>query len=331
LTYLFSNLPNGTYTITPSSRLYTYVPDSLSVTVSGADVMNKDFNSVFGSYSNQAKSSSDIQHGLLGIWFADDTHGWGIGLGISGNVIQNWNGTTWTTLDPAPALPSNAQLKAISGSSPNDVWIIGNAGLILHWNGSAWSAMTSPVGAEDFLTVWSRTSTDAWIGGKTSILHWNGTSWSAAPNNRSGGLGTAQAFWGASGTDVWTVTGSGFIAHWDGSIWNFVSSTSQQLLSLWGFAANDIWAVGLGGSIQHWNGSDWSPITSPTTTLLVSVWGSSPNDVWAVSDTGGVLLHWNGSTWTSGDSGTDHDLSAVFGSSSNNIWIAGNYALLKIR
>jgi len=322
--YIFSNLADGTYTITPNSRINTYIPASLVVTVSGADVKDQNFDSVFGSYWNHSNTSADVHYGPYSIWFADATHGWA----VSNSVIQSWNGTTWTMVDPGSIVNSQTMLQSVSGSSVNDVWAVGFAGVILHWNGSTWSAMTSPVGTEDLFTVWSRTANDAWIGGRTSILHWNGTSWSVTPNNRDGGIGAAVAFWGSSGADAWTVTGTSILAHWDGSVWNFISFTSQPLRGLWGFGANDIWAAGLSGSIQHWDGSTWAPVTSPTTTSLFSVWGSSSGDVWAVGN-GGVLIHWNGVAWSSRDSGTDNNLLSVFGAGANNVWIAGPNVLLR--
>jgi len=322
--YLFSDLPNGIYTITPSSRINTYMPASIAVTLNGANVMSQDFSSVFGSFSNH--SAADIHVGPSSIWFADATHGWA----VSSFIIQTWNGTKWTMIDPGSVVTNATNLSAVSGSSVNDVWAVGYDGVILHWNGSTWSAMISPVGAEDFFTVWSRTANDAWIGGRSNILHWNGTSWSATPNNRSGGIGAAFDFWGSSATDIWTVTGSSILAHWDGSIWNFVSFTSQPLQSLWGFAANDVWAVGLGGFIQHWDGSVWTPATSNTSTALFNVWGNSSNDVWAGGDNG-VLLHWNGSAWSSRDSETDNRIISMYGSSQNSVWIAGPALLMQIQ
>lgn len=315
--YAFSNLSNGTYTVTPSSRVATYNPTSIIVTLSGANVTNLDFNSYYGSGSTT---------GLGSIWFADSTHGWGV---FTNSMVQTWNGTGWTQVNPSLIPSTGSQLMSVSGSGINDVWAVGLDGKILHWNGSTWSLVVSPVGTEDLFTVWSRTANDAWIGGGTSILHWNGTSWSVTLSNRSGGSGSPNAFWGASANDVWCVTPNGTF-HWDGSIWDFVSPKSEILQSLWGFSANDIWAVGWNGLIQHWNGSTWTTITNPATTLLSGVWGSAPNDIW-VGGYSGTLLHWNGTTWTTLDTGTDFNVYSLFGSGATNVWIAGPKLLLKVQ
>jgi hypothetical protein len=321
LAYVFSDLPNGSYTITPSRKNYTYVPSSIAVTLSGADAKNQNFNSYFGSYSSGTSNA-----GSESIWFADATHGWGVNFD---GAIQTWNGTQWTQINSSLIPISGAEFRAVSGSSMSDVWAVGLGGAIVHWNGSTWSAMTSPLGTQNLFSVWSRAADDAWIGGQTANLHWNGTSWTAAPNNGIGTFTIASSFWGSTGTDVWLVAEL-LTARWDGTIWKGNSILSQPMNSLWGFAANDVWAVGDMGSIQHWNGSTWAAVTSPTTKSLRSVWGSSPNDIWAAGYKG-VLLHWDGSVWASRDSGTDLDITSVYGSGSTNVWIAGVSVLLKVQ
>jgi hypothetical protein len=54
-------------------------------------------------------------------------------------------------------------------------------GVILHWNGSAWSVV--PSGTSTFLVgVWASGPNDAWVtGGAGTILHWDGAAWSVVP------------------------------------------------------------------------------------------------------------------------------------------------------
>jgi hypothetical protein len=315
--YTFSNLLNGTYTVTPKSRLNTYAPISITVTLTGTDAKNLDFKSYAGTGTTTGFSS---------IWFADATHGWG---GYTRTSVQTWNGANWVPVDPMLIPGSSNELLSVHGTGINDVWAVGLDGLILHWNGSAWSAAT-PVGGVGLSAVWSRTANDAWIGGNTNILHWNGTTWSFAPVKDNLDTSTVNAIWGSSASDVWAFSANSKMMHWDGSLWTVLTNTIQRMTGMWGFAANDIWAVGDHGYIQHYDGTVWTAVTSPATENLHAVWGSASNDVWAGGDKG-TLLHWNGSAWSSVDSTTDHDIASIHGSSANNVWIAGSQLLVKIQ
>jgi hypothetical protein len=86
----------------------------------------------------------------------------------------------------------------VSAVSGTDAWAVGdsqpNAGsgplrtLILHWDGTAWSQVSSPgAGPANVLNgVSADSATDAWAVGYyisksvryALILHWNGTAWS---------------------------------------------------------------------------------------------------------------------------------------------------------
>jgi hypothetical protein len=64
-------------------------------------------------------------------------------------VTLHWNGTAWSRIrSPNPGSDSSggiSQLYAVSADSSTDAWAVGkfacgNGTLILHWNGTAWSA-----------------------------------------------------------------------------------------------------------------------------------------------------------------------------------------------
>jgi hypothetical protein len=58
----------------------------------------------------------------------------------------------------------------------NDGWIVGANGTILHWDGFAWSIVTSPTTCA-LHSVFMITSNDGWAVGE-DIIHWNGSEWS---------------------------------------------------------------------------------------------------------------------------------------------------------
>ena len=143
------------------------------------------------------------------------------------------------------------------------------------------------------------------------------------------------------------------IVHWNGTIWNQVSSpnpggtfsgTFNELLGISATSASDIWAVGYyydrqllyRSLILHWNGRRWSQTKSPSPdphgNFLVSVSASSSRDAWAVgfikfssSDT--LTLHWDGDRWkripSPDPSHGRNRLSGVTATRPRNAWAVG--------
>src|SRR5215831_18736214 len=72
-------------------------------------------------------------------------------------------------------LPQGNNLSAIWGSEASDVWAVGDSGTILHWDGSAWSSVSS--GTTNALrAVWGSGASDVWaVGDFGTILHWDGS------------------------------------------------------------------------------------------------------------------------------------------------------------
>jgi hypothetical protein len=158
---------------------------------------------------------------LTGISAASAGDVWAVG-GLSKTLILHWNGSAWRRLR-APAVGSGAGLLRMSGTSPRNVWAVGatrgfppvgapRAGfalpatgteqpvsvagaapaaepLILHWNGTAWRRMSTPVPANGgmLIGVGAASGHNAWAVGCTRtfasskarpfVLHWHGTAW----------------------------------------------------------------------------------------------------------------------------------------------------------
>ena len=214
-------------------------------------------------------------------------------------------------------------LPGVWGSGPSDVWVDGEGGIVLHWNGTTWTAV--PSGTTEFLSVpWGTGPDDVWVVGSAgTIIHWNGSAWSASA---SGTTDPLFGVWGSRADDVWAVGERGTILHWDGSIWSPVASgTSYRLWRVWGTGPNDVWAPGISattgtGVIVHWNGSIWSPVSAVVPDSAIGVHGTGPNDVWVV---GAGIAHWNGSQWNAVPSGTEKVLKGVWANSPTDAWAVG--------
>jgi hypothetical protein len=55
-------------------------------------------------------------------------------------------------------------LNDVWGSGSSDVWVVGGNGTVLHWDGSAWTRVTSGT-SEALLSVWGSGPGDIWAVG----------------------------------------------------------------------------------------------------------------------------------------------------------------------
>lgn len=170
----------------------------------------------------------------------------------------------------------SGELTSASVVSATELWAVGTAGSALHtnttlierFNGSTWSAVTSPNQgtSNNGLNGVSMISGGGWAVGYSQpsgtyqplALHWNGTAWSVnspAPLTRDSlfvGVDTL-----ADGT-AWAVgfqtaangTRSTLIEHASGGTWtqaaspNVATSTDNSLMAVSGTQATGLWAVG---------------------------------------------------------------------------------------
>ena len=157
----------------------------------------------------QVKSASPAPPGrynlLDGVSAIGQGHAWAVGnnpdltTGPGQTLVLQWNGTSWPRVpSPDPGAGANV-LTGVSAVSGTDAWAVGDSQLgvgsgplrtlILHWDGTAWSPVSSPSPgpASNVLNgVSADSATDAWAVGyyvsksvrDALILHWNGTAWS---------------------------------------------------------------------------------------------------------------------------------------------------------
>jgi hypothetical protein len=212
-------------------------------------------------------------------------------------------------------------LDAVWGSSSSDVFAVGQEGTILHYDGKAWSTMTSGT-TGDLWGVWGSSSSDIFaVGDRNTIQHYDGKAWSSVT---SGMNAFYYGVWGSSSSDVFAVGVGGVIIHYDGKTWSSMTSgTTCNLCGVWGSSSSDVFAVGQEGTILHYDGKAWSIINTNTNkNSLIRVWGSSSSDIFAVG-VGGTLLHYDGKVWNTMISGTDNTLWGLWGSSPSDVFAMG--------
>lgn len=247
--------------------------------------------------------------------------------------------------------------EGIHFSAPDDGWIVGTQGLILHWDGQRWRRVESPTTA-DLYGVYALGSQDAWaVGASATFLHWNGQVWTPYPNPAPGRVYALDFL---APDDGWAAAAD-VLLHWDGVEWkttgNPVPGTSYLAVSM--AAHDDVWAGGTGEVLAHWDGAAWTQVDLPTIPLRGKVAANVPGffpipppdlpgDIKAINmvapDNGWltgcaledetdffqvpILMHWNGAQWVNmTPAGMDSCGRDVEFDPQGNLWLASRASL----
>jgi hypothetical protein len=175
-------------------------------------------------------------------------------------IITNFDGSRWTS----PNLVTSYQLRDLWGTSAEDLFAVGERGVILHRSAAGWSEMTKPPVANPF---------------------YNGVSGTSSSNVLAvGSKGSSNL---------------GLIVRYDGSDWTEMNAPAltPTLSDVWAVRDDTAFAVGQLGTILIMEGSSWSAMASPTGDYLEAVWGWSPTAVYVASY--GAVYVYDGTQWSS--------------------------------
>lgn len=207
-------------------------------------------------------------------------------------------------------------LRAVWGSSPQDVWAAGANTAMLHWDdsGSGWQRV--PATLSTYNDLWGSSASDVYaVAQFGAVERWNGSSWTRMTVATSSEL---HSVFGLGPSDVWFVGDGGAAVRWNGtSSTATATQVTTRLSAVWAAAANDVWAAGQSGNVLHWTGSAWTRVNpSPSFGLpILALAGTSGADVWAFGGSG-VAPHYDGRNWTGGGNG----LPTL--ASGNDLWAA---------
>lgn len=211
--------------------------------------------------------------------------GSGSGGGIGGSRFDN---NSWQFT----AAPGNLTVFGVYANSLTDAWAVGDVGLLLRYDGQAWTVPQISAPAQNY---------------------------------------TLYNVWGNSPSDVWAVGSSGTIRHFDGESWSASpSNSSSTLLNVWGFNLNNVFAVGTSGTFLKYNGTMWAAVpgsSTVTSSELRAVWGSSASAVWAVGAFGSTIAYYDGNALSvNGQSNviTTGSLFGLHGTSQSNVVAVGS-------
>ncbi len=231
----------------------------------------------------------------------------------SGNACSEWS-----LVD----IGTSSQLRAIWGSSPQDIFVVGSrpdgaGGAIYHYDGTTWNISLSLYQCWFDMAVWGTSSSDIYTNDTCyNLYHYDGNTWSASSSFYM------YDYWGTSSNNLYAITGTK-IWHYDGTTWTMVfdlNSSWVTFKAIWGSSDTDIFVVGNDGVIIHYDGTEWTETRLASEVNLIDIWGSSPTDVFGV--TGGGIYHYDGTTWSLKD--TYAAGRAIWGSSGSDVYVVGN-------
>ncbi|MCA9672010.1 MAG: hypothetical protein KC503_40730 [Myxococcales bacterium] len=208
------------------------------------------------------------------------------------------------------------QLTAVWGAAPDDVYAVGRAGDVVHYDGKAWREVgAARVTNNDLNGLWGTSRSDVWaVGNFGTIVHFDGSDWSVVP--QPGTLETLRAVWAAAPDAVFAVGDRGTVTRFDGNAWTASQPTQQRLNGVWGLSPSEVYAVGDSGVVLRFDGNAWQSLAQPSVLTLSDVHGTTSNNIIIAACGGSTLLHYDGATFTT--------LSSNVTSPLTSLWVIGD-------
>jgi hypothetical protein len=265
-------------------------------------------------FSNVATPSAA---NLKGAFEISPTNIYAVGGGGGVSIMFQSNGTTWTNIAAPHGVVDT--LRAVWASDASHIFVVGDAGRIMMWSGSAWTQFARPTGNPPFRGVWGTSATNVFaVATNGSIWQYNGTTWASMTSPVTTEL---DAIGGSSGSDIWAVGSDGVTLHYNGTAWSSVAPVvGLNLHGVTSGTTSPVWAVGDDGALVQYNGTSWS-LSTQSGIPIKRIWASSATDVWASTE--GTVLHFDGTNWTTYSVSAADTMVALFGFSSTDVHTLG--------
>lgn len=85
---------------------------------------------------------------------------------LTHSELLEWNGENWIK----HLVPAYSEMSKIWAASPNDIWIVGGLGTIVHWDGISWQSKNQS--QSDFDNIWGINSKDIWVTGQNTMIRY---------------------------------------------------------------------------------------------------------------------------------------------------------------
>ncbi len=127
--------------------------------------------------------TADARGAWLSVWGSSADDVWIVGGQPDAGVVLRGSGDQFSPVVLPVTVPI---LNWVHGTGPDDVWVGGIAGTLLHWDGATWTDHSQPV--EEAIwglyalapdDVYAVGGASAWGGSTALALHYDGTAWTA--------------------------------------------------------------------------------------------------------------------------------------------------------
>lgn len=305
--------------------------------------------------------TTDFNDNLYDVWGSSPGDVWAVG---AGGRILHWDGASWT----AVASPTTATLYALWALGPNQVYA-GGDNVVLRWDGAQWTATSLAQIGISIQAIFGHSASDIYVGGVSGrFVHFDGTTWTridtpigsdvtgiwgSAPGTVyvSAANGSIRRYTGGGYTGFTTVSpvsgrilramhglaGEGMLAVGgagammrspDGERWTGMPTSLTQTHELWA-GGGAVWALGANSFLRRAPDAEiWTAFSGGGSSIIRGVWGADSANVWAVGD-GGAIRRFDGASWTS--QATPHPgvrLRGVWGTSAADVWAVADSGIV---
>jgi photosystem II stability/assembly factor-like uncharacterized protein len=259
--------------------------------------------------------------GYVGGYLGDLRGGaWAVG---DDGAIFSWKQSSGWKKDESIA---SRTLRSVSGLREDDIFCVGDGGIILHWNGKVWDKVNSPSTQDLFAVHFGPTGIGWAVGVGGLILRYENGSWRSVP---SPSKATLRGVWTGPGDRAWAVGDNGTILKWNGQEWlSDPTAINEDLYAIIGDDRNQLWTVGGRRTVLFHKSGRWSIFqTVPATTAtLRSVMVDPGGRVWIGGDQG--LLWKKSESGNSGfepqQSGTKRSILTLARQHARKMWAGGS-------
>lgn len=275
---------------------------------------------------------------------------WAVGF----DTVAHYDGLAWEVL----VVSIDRDLFGLWGMAPDDIWAVGSGGIILHYDGDAWTTHTTWNGYQSLYAVAGLDADTVFAVGEDGlVLRWDGEHWSQMSSPTEETLYGVHA--DAAGRMV-AVGGDGDVIRWSGSGWEDVytgsshdlfgvtslgdrtyavgrygeilveeegtwssqsSGGDSRLKAVARLDATSLVAVGQGGAVLIGDGEAWTRLFPEVGGTFRAIWSGEAGLAWAVGDDGAICRRADG-VWTAGELG-ERDFHGVWGRSADAVWAVG--------
>lgn len=235
-----------------------------------------------------------------------------------------WDGSTWRET-------SVGRDGVLAGVGPEDVWLLGGAGLVQRWSGTSWTTKVPTRYVGQVRDIHGSSASNVWaVDTSGNVLFWNGGGWRELQADTFDY--NSEGVYTVSPTATWVLfegisSSDNVIYRWNGTAFaKELDGNANSLYGIHGSSETDVWVVGEAGTALHRTETGWTPQPTGAGANLNDVW-ASPGMAVAVGDSG-TIMRWDGTAWTGMSSGTSSALRAVWGSGPTDIWAAGANGIL---